>query len=182
MKFFEKIKCRKILKSQVSKLVELRHIITGYRNVPTDVSECLNLIVKFLNEMSSFLDRSDIDLAIEHNMFLHYPEIYKNLVTIVTCDFRCGRDLFGWNRTKCGEQVTVENVYLGNVFGLNTYPVSYWLAAPVSQTHPYIKSKVDNKPMWVSQVICELQIRPFIEERLEMITTIEEVLRQIEKI
>jgi hypothetical protein len=38
-----------------------------------------------------------------------------------------GRDLYGMNRTKKGEIVTNENVFLGDVFGIWTMSTKYWL-------------------------------------------------------
>lgn len=38
-----------------------------------------------------------------------------------------GRNPYGINRTKKGDTVNTENVYLGNVFGIWTKPASYWL-------------------------------------------------------
>ena len=40
---------------------------------------------------------------------------------------RAGRYEYGMNRTKPGEEVTPEKVFLGNVFGFLTKPASYWL-------------------------------------------------------
>lgn len=39
-----------------------------------------------------------------------------------------GRSEYGLNRSKKGEEVTADKIYLGDVFGLFTKPASYWLA------------------------------------------------------
>jgi hypothetical protein len=39
-----------------------------------------------------------------------------------------GRSEFGWNRTKPGEGVTHDKVFLGNTHGLWTFPASEWKA------------------------------------------------------
>ncbi|MBP8599759.1 hypothetical protein KBI31_00775 [Patescibacteria group bacterium] len=41
---------------------------------------------------------------------------------------RCGRNPYGMNRTEKGVEVNYDNVWLGDVYGLWTFPASYWLA------------------------------------------------------
>lgn len=37
------------------------------------------------------------------------------------------RQPYGWNRTKPGESVTLDNLYLGNIYGLFTKTARFWL-------------------------------------------------------
>jgi hypothetical protein len=47
---------------------------------------------------------------------------------VLQAHFRnAGRSEYGINRTKEGEEVTTEKVYLGNIFGLWTKTAAYWL-------------------------------------------------------
>lgn len=41
---------------------------------------------------------------------------------------KAGRRPYGKNRTRKGEQVTADNVFLGDINGIWTKPASYWLA------------------------------------------------------
>lgn len=54
------------------------------------------------------------------------PEI-ESISTIRTHLERAGRNIYGMNRTKIGEQVTSDKVYLGDVFGLWTNTASFFL-------------------------------------------------------
>jgi len=50
-----------------------------------------------------------------------------NHLTALQIRFRnAGRDEYGMNRTKKGEVVTTNKVFLGNIYGLFTLPISDW--------------------------------------------------------
>lgn len=117
-------------KSELKKLMpELRE----FANVIYRASrlESLDGIVTFFDQVSVWHDRSDeISSIIEKfkraNYGQQYNQIIENLSTLEAHFYNAGREQFGWNRTMSGEKVTEEKVYLGNIFGLFTHPVSFW--------------------------------------------------------
>lgn len=50
--------------------------------------------------------------------------ILKDLKEVIK---NTGRDLYGMNRTRKGQNVTTNNVYLGDLYGLFTHPAKTWL-------------------------------------------------------
>lgn len=56
-----------------------------------------------------------------------------------------GRSEYGLNRTKKGEEVTADKVYLGGISGLFTKPASYWLANQ-EKLQQENRSDVSNNP------------------------------------
>jgi len=83
-----------------------------------------------------------------------------------------GRNMYKMNRTKKGETVTADNVFLGDLFGLWTKPASYWLKNETSlkATHrPDIKG---NPTEWY--LIHDYQCGTFVKDRTES------MLRQID--
>ncbi|MBI3956762.1 MAG: hypothetical protein HY340_02125 [Candidatus Kerfeldbacteria bacterium] len=52
--------------------------------------------------------------------------IYSLLAGIQTHIKRAGRDLSGMNRTRSGEWVTADVVFLGGVWGLFTHTITFW--------------------------------------------------------
>ncbi len=87
-------------------------------------------IVQFFNEVSAWHDRSDeigqIIVALQEVNYGQYAELIQHLETLRKHFCNAGRDRYGWNRTEKGETVTADKVFLGNIYGLFTHPVSYW--------------------------------------------------------
>lgn len=94
-------------------------------------------LVQFFQAVSKWHDRGMEDvistLSLFHGWRYAAGTGYEKLLPIVHLlnnhFWKAGRDLYGWNRTKPGEEVTPDNVFLGNVYGLFTKPVSFWFAA-----------------------------------------------------
>lgn len=91
--------------------------------------EPLDALVCFFNKTSVWADRGFDDVLASAGC-IQWHERYCALVRsleILQGHVACaGRTKFGWNRTKVGEVVTPDNVFLGNVYGLFTKPVSFW--------------------------------------------------------
>lgn len=91
-------------------------------------NEPLDALVYFFDETSRWSDRDLDDLFAsvgvqcrqQHLAFFHSLDILQSHIACA------GRTKFGWNRTEIGEVVTPENIFLGDVFGLFTHPVSFW--------------------------------------------------------
>lgn len=90
--------------------------------------DSLTEIVHFFGTVSRWHDRGIEDLitAFEEVNYGQYDEVLEKLRTLQKHFENAGRDECGWNRTKRGETVTADNVFLGNIFGLNTQPISFW--------------------------------------------------------
>lgn len=109
---------------------ELRQLRQALQRA-SEVSEsnALTEIVHFFDIVSRWHDRGldDILSAFEEaNTNNRYDRVITNLKTLQQCFTSAGRDKYGWNRTKRGEAVTDNNVFLGNIDGLFTHPVSFW--------------------------------------------------------
>lgn len=87
-------------------------------------------IVTFFDMVSLWHDRGlgDVIAAFEEVNFKgRYNRILENLHLLQVHFVNAGRNLRGLNRTTRGEHVTASKVFLGNVQGLFTHPVSYWV-------------------------------------------------------
>lgn len=88
-------------------------------------------IVQFFNEVSVWHDRSDeiseIIIALQEVNYGQHSELIQKLETLRKHFQNAGRDCYGLNRTEKGEIVTADKVFLGDIYGLFTHPVSYWM-------------------------------------------------------
>ncbi|TSC75385.1 MAG: hypothetical protein G01um101430_480, partial [Parcubacteria group bacterium Gr01-1014_30] len=62
----------------------------------------------------------------EDNRGGEHNEVLEKLRALQKYFENAGRDEYGWNRTKPGETVTADRVFLGNIYGLFTHPVPFW--------------------------------------------------------
>ncbi len=91
--------------------------------------DALRVIVPFFDVISRWQDRgfNDVIVAFEEANFSgKYDDALERLRTLELHFENAGRNEHGMNRTKPGESVTADKVFLGNIFGLFTHPVSYW--------------------------------------------------------
>ena len=88
----------------------------------------LTEIVHFFDTVSRWHDRGigDLIAAFEEVNYGPYDEVLEKLRALQKYFENAGRDEYGWNRTKCGETVTADKVFLGNIYGLFTHPVPFW--------------------------------------------------------
>lgn len=88
----------------------------------------LTEIVQFFDSMSRWHDRGigDLIAAFEEVNYGQYDAVLEKLRTLQKHFENAGRCEYGWNRTKRGETVTADKVFLGNIYGLFTHPVSFW--------------------------------------------------------
>ncbi len=90
--------------------------------------EGIETVVQFFNAVSMVEDSLDPNTTSEIRSYLQSKkkeaaEKFDNLCKHLS---NAGREEFGWNRTKKGEIVTGDKVYLGNISGLFTKTVDYW--------------------------------------------------------
>lgn len=88
----------------------------------------LTEIVQFFDSMSRWHDRGigDLIAAFEEVNYGQYDAVLEKLRTLQKHFANAGRDEYGWNRTKRGETVVADKVFLGNIYGLFTHPVPFW--------------------------------------------------------
>ncbi len=174
-----KWRCKRLLKKQAERLKELKGILKIYTNLPKDPKILLERLVEFFDEISKFQDEGDFETGIELRMKEYIPQGYILLKRINADLKRFGREKYGWNRTEKGEKVTLDNVYLGNVYGINTFTVLKWINTPEDATHLDIIDEKTGKPIWLTRLIAERQVRPFMSSVQECIDDIEYLLRMI---
>lgn len=81
-----------------------------------------------------------------------------------------GRDSFGMNRTTKGEEVTLDNVYLGNIFGLFTLTAREWFYSEGKYngfSERYLKENLPDPDDWA--VIVKYQVLPFVHNSTKAI-------------
>lgn len=90
-----------------------------------------------------------------------------------------GRDQSGFNRTIKGQDVTPNNVYLGDVFGLWAMSADYWLAerSKLERTFRLDISKNPGKPVSNWYIINDYQCGGFVRSHTEGILQQIEVLK-----
>ncbi len=95
-------------------LQKLRQDLINLGEIPADIA-VYDYGVRFFNIIAKFQDANMLDTK-TINMFKS-PE----MKTITTHIERAGRDIYGWVRSERGEDVTLDNLYLGNVAGIWTF-------------------------------------------------------------
>lgn len=94
---------------------------------------------------------------------------------------RAGRDEYGINRTKAGEEVTSAKVFLGDVFGIWTKPASYWLAnqEECKKMLRHDVSKDRNNPVSTWYLINEYQAGGFVKSHTDGILEQIAILKKV---
>lgn len=79
------------------------------------------------------------------------------------------RNVYGFNRTKPGEEISAEKVFLGDIFGIWTLNASYWLKnqEECKKTFRPDVSKNPEKPVSTWYLINDYQAGPFVKEKTE---------------
>lgn len=120
-------------------------------------------------------------LFMSKSAFEKRRKLYDELIILRNCLRNMGRDYYGMNRTKSGEEVLYEHVYLGDVFGVWTKPAHYWLKNKeklMNDLRPDI-SKDPNNPVTTWYLINTYQAKSFVDKNItdtkEMITRINEL-------
>lgn len=127
MRFYKMIKS--FFANPEKKFITLKDEFQELRAVLEQVQEsddsCIE-IVDFFDSVSKWHDRGVEDFinAFDRVNYGQYDEVLKNLQILQSHFVKAGRTEFGWNRTRHGETVTADKVFLGNIYGLATLPVS----------------------------------------------------------
>lgn len=113
-----KRKLKKRLAAVLPELVMLRHGLRNFQSM-----DPLPGIICFFNEVSKWHDRGIEDLI---ETFKKHEELVEKLSILQAHFVNAGRDRSGMNRTKPGQRVTADDVFLGAIYGLFTKPVYFW--------------------------------------------------------
>lgn len=116
---------------------KLRALRSDLKRLESDVlralkkseSDPFGALIDFFNATSPWHDNNRLSAVISAFAEVNdgqYDVIAKELFALSLQITRTGRHPDGWNRSKPGEVVTAENVWLGNIHGLWTYTVSDW--------------------------------------------------------
>jgi len=92
----------------------------------------IEAIVRLFQVISPIQDAGGFRTTLEQIKSKNYgqvsPIVIEALETLQKHFDNAGRCQFGINRTKSGQPVTADDVWLGNVFGLWTKTAAYWLS------------------------------------------------------
>jgi hypothetical protein len=119
-------------KDKLEKLVpELKELSNELQRLQrASESDPLYAIVPFFDQVSRWHDRSGEILELIKDFksvnWGQYTPLIEELDVLQIRFVNAGRDRYGWNRTYPGERVTEDRVFLGDIYGLFTHPVSYW--------------------------------------------------------
>jgi hypothetical protein len=127
---FEERKANKALQELKPALVELDRQLEQVGQI----SNPIDRIVRFFDTVSRFNDqqqgsKTSVDTVIDAFRRVNggkHEETIKALETLRSHFNNSGRQEFGMNRTKPGEPVTGDKVYLGNVYGRWTFTANDW--------------------------------------------------------
>lgn len=142
------------------RVIALEKAIMKLGEVPSSIPKAYEYAVSFFNLVSAFQDEG---------MLLNAPgkmiQVQKELNDIVEY---IGRSQYGVNRTQKGEKITLDNIYLGGIFGLCTFSARKWLESDsiyegfASQwlVHPekYEENPLDRK------VIFDFQVKKLLKQ------------------
>lgn len=104
--------------------------------IPND-KEVYNYGVKFFNIIASFQDANTIDFE----LFKDKTDEAKILAQHVS---NAGRNEYGWVRAQRGKEVTLHNLYLGNVYGLWTNTAAFWKEQPEKDVQVIIQNQLSS--------------------------------------
>lgn len=171
------------LRELMPQLTELKHELQKLRH-----GEGIDQIVPFFNLVSPWHDRRllvPIRREIEAFDLWSYGEIVEDLDALTVHFRQAGRDSCGMNRTEPGQTVTEDNVFLGDIYGLFTNPVSFWRRRKNNPKNPWkggIYGGIDYLRTRNEYDVVSDQAREFMNSHINpMCEIIERLERAVEK-
>ncbi len=158
-----------------------RKIIMSGKQLDLDAIVCyFDVVSKWHDNLDETVRPAMKDLKeVDYGQYTALIGLLQKLANAIVISGRCQH---GWNRTKKGQVVLPENVFLGNIYGLLTHPVPYWQGQRHDtnrnswQSGIYAATCVDTTPY---EVVCK-QARRFQTEKgsviCDRITDIENLL------
>lgn len=134
---------------------------------PQSADDIFEYLIEYFQICSDFQD--------EFGAIHHSPD-YQTMCEFNRILQNSGREKYGWNRTKKGEAVTLDNVYLGNIFGLFTHSARTWKNSKDVYDGFYRqwtnRKDLKNDPS-MCEVIGKFQVLPFVtKNRQALLETI----------
>jgi hypothetical protein len=164
---FGKFKSKKLLKDQKARMSCVKKVFERYLSLPSNPEKILLTLVAFFQDVSKIQDEGYFQTGDTDEYF---PEAFKELSKINNAIRRAGREEYGMNRTIAGENVTSDKIFVGNIYGIWTNPVS-----EVIKRGDVMHYEM-RKP--VIEVIAEQQVRPFIYQNAEdAVRSLEQLLK-----
>lgn len=140
-------------------LQDLRSSLKALGSIPNDM-RIYDYAIHFFNIIATFNDK----YSVSKNTFKRESEKATLLAKHLGNAGRCS---YGWVRSKKGEEVTLDNLYLGNVYGIWTKPARVFKDMPNDK---YVQHAIQG------------QLYGFIEShRKPMIDLIDNILNNEEK-
>ncbi len=149
---------------------ELFELEKNIKNV-ANISNKVEAIVKLFQVISPLYDKNPFAAA---SLKLgrkkgKYAKQLEALAILQKHFNNAGRSPYGMNRTEEGEMVTEDKIYIGNVFGLCTNTVSYWLGekSNLEKTFRPDVSKDQNHPLSNWDLINDYQCGTFVKSHVD---------------
>ena len=122
---------------------------------PTRATDLYQYLVDFFNICSDFQDRfRRVRHCPNQDLMAAFNRALEN----------SGRCCYGMNRTQEGEKVTLDNVYLGDVYGLFTHTARTWRGSTDTVYDGFNRRWLhkDGRDPKMSEVIANHQVLPFV--------------------
>ncbi|PIP87415.1 hypothetical protein COW81_00505 [Candidatus Campbellbacteria bacterium CG22_combo_CG10-13_8_21_14_all_36_13] len=155
-----------VLGSRVQKILPELRVLKQDIASAMSMRDPLSGLVAFFNAVSSWHDDRKLDLA---NYGDESP-LAKKLSRLSSLISQSGRHEFGMNRTKPGQVVTDDDVWLGNIDGLFTKTISFW------RTRKGEPKGLGIRPAY--EVVCD-QARWFLQNGTLIIDAIDDLERSV---
>ncbi len=140
-------------------------------------TDSLAEIVCFFQTISEWHDQGidDVIFVYEEVNYGQYDELLGMLKMLRRHFQEAGRTPKKWNRTSCGETVTPDKVYLGDVHGIGMMSVEYWRKRQHHPRDPWRTSLLGNFPELAGKNEWDLiskQARDFMNSHIVPMTAI----------
>jgi hypothetical protein len=182
-----KIKKRLVawLNSPKKDLVAIQETLSSLERDMREISEMENkveAIIRLFQVISPLQDKSGFSTTISALEDKNYGQLGTELEALQALQrhiSNAGRDEGGMNRTKLGEPVTPEKVFLGGIQDIWTFPASHWLADQKKCEGEIIALTVDaDRPVTTWTIIHDHQAGGFVESHTNGILEQIEVLQK----
>jgi hypothetical protein len=108
-------------------LPELKSLKRDLESIDKNDREPIKILVNLFNTIAPWHDQKPFEqITICLKKFSNrYSKLLANINELEAHIINAGRDEYGLNRTVPGQTVTLDNVYLGNIYGLWTKTAQY---------------------------------------------------------
>lgn len=167
----------KKIRKDLSSLEKEMNEISGWSNQ-------VKAIVRLFQVISPIQDKGGFAELITNLKRKNYGQMdgVISALEILQIHFRkAGREEFGMNRTKKGEEVTAGKVYLGDVFGIWTFSAEHFLSKQKDLEHQFREdiSKDPKNPVSMWWIINNYQAEAFVKSHTKGILEQIEILKKV---